>query len=366
MPTTFCRTCHAYHSADGNGDVVIPTGAGWPLADDVPYTETAIADFFATQLPPAYYDRGTGYIRLELTDNWPVANTWRRLVTNPSPSLRSPPPPPAPQRFFGAFTDYTAMLSEFFGRKNDNAIVHDGPLPELLPGKENVIVAFFDHDDSDDGLCGEAVVIYKRGNQLYEVHAAFDSFTGLVGKWNPSKITKQYLRNIIEGVDTWIHKRLPPEARRTLKLAVEGGLAALEQPTPEPSSPASDTTVPGEASNSQRLRDRVCICSHRSGRHNGYAACTDCTCSEFAHRYREPRYLPQVPPTNIVVDDPVVSDNPRMDQLCTCGHRYGIHTVNDFCTCCECRNFAALAFVAPAPSATNTTEHADEPEDDDE
>ncbi|MCG8428695.1 MAG: hypothetical protein MI754_15175 [Chromatiales bacterium] len=52
---------------------------------------------------------------------------------------------------------------------------------------------------SSDAFCGEAFVLFKKGDRLYEVNASHDSSDGMVGQWEPEETMVAALRYRLEN-----------------------------------------------------------------------------------------------------------------------------------------------------------------------
>jgi hypothetical protein len=75
----------------------------------------------------------------------------------------------------------TERLKRYFGRwKAYEDVRTDFDEPLDFPDDENILFAWYDREDYD----GSAVVIYREGDQLFEVGASHCSCFGLEGQWS--------------------------------------------------------------------------------------------------------------------------------------------------------------------------------------
>ena len=89
-------------------------------------------------------------------------------------------------RYFGNWNCFEDMARDF------NEYSYGKPRLETLPDvtDENILFAAYDTPDYE----GYAFVLFKKGNQLYEVHGSHCSCYGLEGQWSPEETTLEALK----------------------------------------------------------------------------------------------------------------------------------------------------------------------------
>ena len=79
--------------------------------------------------------------------------------------------------YFGSFPNAEGMLHSFEAHKNS------------LEGYEVLFAAY-----GGRSYEGKAIVVYRKGDELYEVGGSHCSCNGLEGQWTPALINREYLR----------------------------------------------------------------------------------------------------------------------------------------------------------------------------
>ena len=120
------------------------------------------------------------------------------------------------RKFYGHFGSYLDVIDEFFDKQTTGRYHYLlPPLGAQLPDADHVVLAIYNTESYE----GEAHVIYTWRRGLYEVSAGHCSCNGLEGQWKPAKITKKYLRHLLDTPDTWAQK-LPAELKALLSHVV--------------------------------------------------------------------------------------------------------------------------------------------------
>ena len=89
----------------------------------------------------------------------------------------------ADRRYYGEWKTWGEVAEAFFPEYEKT------PVPETFPTDGEVVFAVY----SAEGYEGWALVVYRRGGQLYEVYGSHCSCYGLEGQWEPEATTVEAL-----------------------------------------------------------------------------------------------------------------------------------------------------------------------------
>jgi hypothetical protein len=92
----------------------------------------------------------------------------------------------------GRWKDYEGMLLEWCGSRWDYSDKPSDPKKELekpIPNKSEVLFASYGGGSYE----GDAVVIFRKGEKLYEVNGSHCSCYGLEGQWKPEETSLEAL-----------------------------------------------------------------------------------------------------------------------------------------------------------------------------
>lgn len=107
------------------------------------------------------------------------------------------------RRYFDNFNDYQSMVASFMdaGWDYDKREQKTAPLPEGFPADADILFASY---GTEEAYSGDAIVVFRRGDDLFIVNGGHCSCNGLEGQWNPALTTVEALRAMIpkEG-DGW-------------------------------------------------------------------------------------------------------------------------------------------------------------------
>lgn len=84
-------------------------------------------------------------------------------------------------KYFGSFSDRRNVAESFHGVYYDAGWV----VPDDFPSEDQLLFASY----GGSAYEGDAVVLFERDGQLYEVHGAHCSCYGLEGQWAPEATT---------------------------------------------------------------------------------------------------------------------------------------------------------------------------------
>jgi hypothetical protein len=95
------------------------------------------------------------------------------------------------QVYFGNWSRLEDIVGDFEQLDTWNGVQ---PVTEFMEKNDtyknmNVLFACYTYED----YSGDALVIFERNGQLYEVHGGHCSCYGLEGQWDPEETTKEYL-----------------------------------------------------------------------------------------------------------------------------------------------------------------------------
>lgn len=88
------------------------------------------------------------------------------------------------QKYFGSFSDYNGMLECFIEYPREGKDVLK-LLKQPIPTAGEVLFASYGGADYE----GDAVVVFRKGGTLYEVHGSHCSCNGLEDQWEPEETT---------------------------------------------------------------------------------------------------------------------------------------------------------------------------------
>ena len=94
-------------------------------------------------------------------------------------------------KIFGRWANYTEMQESWVEGQYDYDAGDSkrNPLPEDFPSEESVLFASYGGGDYE----GDAFVLYRKDDGLYEVDASHCSCYGLEGQWEPEETTVEAL-----------------------------------------------------------------------------------------------------------------------------------------------------------------------------
>ncbi len=87
------------------------------------------------------------------------------------------------EKYFGDWTNINDVKRDFFRDGSAFEWEQKNEVPADFPSDEEVLFACYTYED----YSGSAMVVYQKGDKLFEVHGSHCSCYGLEGQWSPEE-----------------------------------------------------------------------------------------------------------------------------------------------------------------------------------